>query len=68
MKQLSTAVTDLQVCQRSLKLREDFITDQKMAGPPPESAWWQEPTFVVGGVVVSLSFGLAVGLLVGARH
>ena len=55
---------DLDVCRQTLVLREQFIEQAKLA-PPPENAWWADPSFVVGGVVVSASVGLALGILVG---
>lgn len=63
VQQIALGLHELEVCQKTLALREKFIESAKLI-TTPETAWWQEPTVVVGGVVVSLSVGLAIGLLV----
>lgn len=66
-EQLAAIAQELQgheLCKKTLALREQFIEQAKL-NPPPEQAWWQDPSVVMGGVVVSASVGLAIGLLVG---
>lgn len=59
---LSKAITDLQKCQVEL-IEKNKVIDEKLtkfdaaaAGPQ----FWQEPSFVVGGVVISFAVGSLV--------
>jgi hypothetical protein len=44
---------ELDKCQATVMLKADFITSSSKNYEP--LAWWQEPTFVVGGIIVSAS-------------
>lgn len=63
---IAKGLNDLELCRKTLALREQFIEEAKI-NPPPESAWWQEPQMVVGGVVISFAVGSIVGALVMAK-
>lgn len=65
MRQVAIGLHELEVCKKTLALREQFIETIKISATP-ETAWWQEPTVVVGGVVVGLAVGGIVGFLVAA--
>lgn len=67
LEKIADGLKDLKTCRATLKLREEFIESAQLA-PPPEHPWWQEPQFIVGGVVVSFGTGLILGALaLGAR-
>lgn len=61
--ELARTIKALDQCVGALEIREHFIAEQKLS-PVPESAWWQEPTVIVSGVVVSFSVGLLIGAVV----
>lgn len=68
MEILATVIKDLETCEEILDIREKFI-DQELIRykPRAEPAFWQQPTFVVSGVVVSFSLGVVVGALILAK-
>ena len=50
------------MCSAQLDLANARINQFAREGTP-DVEWWQQPTFIVGGLVVSLSVGLWVGAL-----
>lgn len=46
------------------KENEQFKQDVLAKAVPSEPAFWQEPSFVVGGVVVSFAVGALIGAYV----
>lgn len=61
---IAQAITDLTKCENELFMRRAFIDEAITAQEPPkQSAWWQEPQMVVGGLVVSFSAGLIAAIL-----
>lgn len=55
---IASKIKDLSLCEFSLEQYKIVA-----APPPPPTAFWQEPSFVVGGLVVSFSVGVAVGVI-----
>lgn len=55
---ISHAIVDLKNCETKAGLQKEFI-EQKMSDFSAASGtrWWQEPTVVVGGVVVGFCVG-----------
>ena len=62
VQKIAKTIVDLQNCERESALQKQFI-DQKMA-ETHEPSWWQEPSVVIGGVVVGFSLGVAITALV----
>lgn len=65
MSHIATAIKDLQTCQRTLDLREQFIQENMMKfQPQAEPAFWQEPSFIISGMVVSFGVGALLMLAI----
>ena len=62
MSKISTGLKELKVCRELLKNAQAFIETRQLKAPVQ---WWQEPTVVVSGVVISLSLGAYAGYIVG---
>lgn len=65
LKAIAGTITDLQKCEVALEERERLIQERfiKFEGQNGV-AWWQEPSVVAGGVTISFSVGLVIGILV----
>ncbi len=64
LKLIANGIQDLKKCEFALTekerlIQENFIQFQGKS----DVAWWQEPNFVAGGVVLSFGLGLTVGVL-----
>jgi hypothetical protein len=64
LKIIATGIQDLKKCEFALAEKERLIEqDFVQFKNKSDVAWWQEPNFVAGGVVLSFSLGLTVGIL-----
>ena len=65
-KKIAQAITDLKKCEVDLAARNELIQKNMLTldGLNPGPAWWQEPAFVWGGIVVGVSVGGLVTFLV----
>lgn len=54
VEKLAKAIVDLQNCSMAL-IEKDELIQVKLAKYDATIAWWQEPSVVVGGLVVSAS-------------
>lgn len=61
VSKIAGAIRALDVCEETLRLREQFIETQKLEALPA-ALWWQEPTVIVGGLAVSFTVGSLVTL------
>ena len=64
MRILANGIQNLKKCEFALEekerlIEEDFIQFKNKSNV----AFWQEPSFVAGGIVLSFSLGLTVGVL-----
>lgn len=65
---IASAITSLTKCENELFLRKTFIDETITAQEPPkQTAWWQEPSVIAGGLVISFSTGLLVSLLIAKK-
>lgn len=66
IKKLASAVTDFKLCQIDLTAKNALVKDRLVEdkSATPELGWWQTLQALVGGVVVSLSFGALLVFLV----
>ena len=57
LHKLSVLITDLQKCQAELVAKDRLINERLVLPEAAQAgqAWWQTPSFVVGGIVVSAS-------------
>jgi hypothetical protein len=62
---IAQAITDLKKCQVDLSVRNELIQKNMLTldGLNPGPAWWQEPSFVFGDMVVSVAVGGIVTFL-----
>lgn len=65
LKIIANGIQDLKKCEFALQekerlIQQDFIDFKNKS----DVAWWSEPNFVAGGIVLSFGLGLTVGLLV----
>ena len=59
---LASTIKDHEVCKKTLALREQFIQENLTKYQPQiETSWWQEPSYIAGGVIISFGFGIAIG-------
>lgn len=58
---IATAIKDLEKCHVDLDAKNQLIHErlETFAGAPA-LAWWQEPSAIIGGTVVSFSLGAAL--------
>lgn len=63
MAQIANAIKKSDGCKTELKLYRDRVNEFEKAGTPAVE-FWQQPGFVVGGIVVSLSIGILTGLMI----
>lgn len=57
---IAEGITQLKVCEVALAAKEDLIRDRIVVNPatvPEAEHWYQDPRWVVGGIVVSASVG-----------
>lgn len=54
-KKIAQAIIDLRLCQVSLMEKDRLIQDKLNSYSGPQ--WWQDPTTIVAGTVISLSVG-----------
>lgn len=65
---VSKAILDLEKCNSSLKLKDELIQARlATGGGTPALAFWQEPQFVIGGIVVTASVATLIGFMAGAQ-
>lgn len=62
---VNTEMIKLELCIDREKAREPLLEMVKRASQP--EPWWANPTVVIGGVVVSVSVGLAIGAVLAGR-
>jgi hypothetical protein len=60
---IAGGLRELETCNEALKMRERFI-DKEIAAGHDKTAWWQEPSFIVGGIVVSASIASLTTFLI----
>jgi hypothetical protein len=60
---IASKIKDLALCEFSLEQYKTVAVP-----PPPPVAFWQDPSFVVGGLVVSFSVGVAAGVVLSRRR
>jgi len=66
LRVIANGLTDLESCRLALEAKNDLIETRLMA-PVDRSrgvAWWQEPTVIIGGVVVSATVASFLTFLV----
>lgn len=61
LKRIAEVVRANTDCQ--LELEEYKRFQQNEMQPMQQAAWYQEPSFIVGGVVLSLGVGVMLGLM-----
>ena len=61
-KKIARAISNLEVCQTKLKLRDDLINSARFSEQYVQ--WWQEPQIIASGLVISFSLGAVIGILV----
>lgn len=63
LDKIAEGLRDLDYCKFDLKEARGFI--HEMGSSPTEAAvdWWQEPEWILGGIVVSFSVGATLGYL-----
>lgn len=58
LEKIATAIIELKTCRVNVAEKDALIAER--LGDPnvyrPSTAWWQEPSMIVGGIVVSASF------------
>lgn len=64
MQKLAEGLTDLKKCKIALAEKDHLIQESLMRFDDTGPAWWQEPSFVVGGMVVSVSVTALVTYLI----
>lgn len=65
MKIIATGIQDLKKCEFALAEKERLIEQQFIQfKTESDVAWWSEPNFVAGGVVLSFGLGLTIGVLI----
>lgn len=58
LRKIADGLVELQTCRVDLAAKNQLIEERLKNGPAAaEPAWWQSPTVVVGGVVVSFAVG-----------
>lgn len=58
VEQLALGITDLEKCRIALRETNELLSKRlTMSEVERGAAWWQEPTFVWGGMVVGFSSG-----------
>ena len=67
--ELADSIQRYEACKIDNEMRRQFI-EQKMDDFAAASSplWWQNPTVVVGGVVVGFSMGVLIGVLAMQGH
>jgi hypothetical protein len=55
---------ELEKCRSKVESLEKFNDKVAPVAVPIQPYWWQEPTFVIGGIVVGVSVGVAIGVLI----
>lgn len=64
VKKLADMILDYQKCDMELKQKNELIkTHFIQIEGHGKTAYWQEPAYIVGGLTVSFSVGLALGFL-----
>ena len=62
MDKLAVGIDKLSTCHIMLAEKQKFI-DTSMSINMPKILWWQAPEMIFGGMAVSVSVGLLVGIL-----
>lgn len=59
---IAKALVDLKKCEVEVYQKTQLIKQNMLTydGLNPGPAWWQEPSFVAGGIIVSFSVGTLV--------
>lgn len=64
LKIIANGIQDLKKCEFALIEKERLIQEDLIKfKQKSDVAWWQEPNFVAGGVVLSFGLGLTLGVL-----
>lgn len=65
-EKIAQAITDLKKCQVDTTAKDELITKNMLTfdGVNSGPSWWQEPSFVFGGMIVSVALGGMVTFLV----
>ena len=59
---IAEAIKDLNYCKMRLRAKDKLVYQRLQTFDGAESLhWWQEPSAVIGGVVVSFSVGALIG-------
>jgi len=67
MAKIAGTITDLKKCSLALAEKTTLI-ETKLAKFDAAPAFWQEPTFIMGGTVVSVSLGAMLGFYLARNH
>lgn len=66
VKKAADAVRDLKHCQIDLAARQKLIHEELLASSAP-SPWWQDPSVIIGGMVLSAGVGGLMFLLLAPK-
>jgi len=61
---VSERLLELEKCRSKVESLEKFNDKMVPVAVPLEPYWWQEPEFVIGGIVVGVSVGAVIGVLI----
>jgi hypothetical protein len=62
LSRISKAITDLAACRVSFAEQEMFINENLRKYSESGPSFWQEPSFIAGGLIVSFSVGALFGV------
>lgn len=64
LAKIRRGILDLRKCEIRVEEQNQLIQERLQTwNGVPEQAWWQDPTFVWGGISVSFTVGLALGAI-----
>lgn len=63
MAVIANGIKEYQRCKTELKLYRERVMEFEKAGTPANE-FWQQPGFVIGGIVFGVSIGAIAGLMV----
>ena len=69
-RRLANLITDYKKCQADLTFRNELIAKELLTldSVDPGPAFWQEPSFVFGGIVVGVAVGSLLTLVLVRGH
>jgi len=69
-RRLAGMITDFRKCQADLTFKNDLITKEMLTldRVNPGPAFWQDPSFVFGGIVVGVAVGSILTLVLVRGH